>query len=86
MYEVKYGHVRIKLAEVIQKSGISKNKLSHRAEVQRSQINAYCNNSVSRIDLGVLGRLCTVLECRVDDLLEFIPNETQNHDTDNTKN
>lgn len=76
MYEVKYGHVNIKLAEVIKNNGISKNKLSHRAEVQRSQINAYCNNAVTRIDLGVLGRLCTVLECKIEDLLEFIPNET----------
>lgn len=50
MIEVRYGHIKIKLEEMIKKNGISKNKLSHRAEVQRSQINAYCSNSVSRID------------------------------------
>lgn len=75
MIKVRYGHIKIKLDEMIQQNDISKNKLSHRAEIQRSQINAYCNNSVSRIDLGVLARLCTVFECRIEDLLEFIPAE-----------
>ena len=52
---------------------MSKNKLSHRAEMQRTQINHYCNNEVTRLDIDVLARLCTVLECEIGDLLEFIP-------------
>ena len=40
----EYGTIRIKLDELIEKAGISKNKLSHKAEMQRTQINAYCNN------------------------------------------
>ena len=43
MYEQNYGIIQIKLAELIEQRGISKNKLSHRAEMQRSQINQYCN-------------------------------------------
>ena len=70
-----YGTIRIKLAEMIQKAGISKNKLSHRAEMQRSQINHYCNNKITRLDIDVLARICTVLDCRIEDLLEFIPPE-----------
>ncbi len=68
-----YGTIRIKLDELIKAAGISKNKLSHRAEMQRSQINNYCNNKISRLDTDVLARLCTVLECEIGDLLEFIP-------------
>lgn len=71
-----YGTIRIKLDELIQKAGISKNKLSHRAEMQRSQINHYCNNEITRLDIDVLARICTVLECRIEDLLEFVPPET----------
>ena len=73
----EYGTIRIKLDELIQKSGISKNKLSHRAEMQRSQINHYCNNEITRLDFDVLARLCTVLECEIGDLLEFIPAEKE---------
>lgn len=71
----EYGTIRIKLDELIQKSGISKNKLSHRAEMQRTQINNYCNNKVTRLDTDVLARICTVLECQISDLLEFVPPE-----------
>ena len=71
-----YGTIRIKLDELIRKAGISKNKLSHRAEMQRSQINHYCNNEITRLDIDVLARICTVLDCRIEDLLEFIPPET----------
>ncbi len=69
----EYGKIHIKLDEMLQKSGISKNKLSHWAEMQRSQINRYCSNDIARIDIDVLARLCTVFECRVEDLLEFVP-------------
>ena len=69
----EYGRIRIKLDELIREAGISKNKLSHRAEMQRSQINHYCNNEISRLDTDVLARICTVLECDIGDLLEFIP-------------
>ena len=71
----EYGTIRIKLDELIEKAGISKNKLSHRAEMQRSQINHYCNNEITRLDTDVLARICTVLECDISDLLEFIPPE-----------
>lgn len=41
--------------------------------MQRTQINAYCNNQITRLDIDVLSRICTVLECSIGDLLEFIP-------------
>ena len=69
----EYGTIRIKLDELLEKSGLSKNKLSHRAEMQRTQINHYCNNDITRLDVDVLARICTVLDCQIGDLLEFIP-------------
>ena len=70
---MEYGTIKIKLNELIDSVGISKNKLSHRAEMQRSQINHYCNNTISRLDTDVLARICTVLECNIGELLEFVP-------------
>ena len=74
MYEKNYGFIQIKLAELIEERGISKNKLSHRAEMQRTQINQYCNNQVTRLDTAVLARICATLDCKIEYLLEFIPN------------
>ena len=69
----RYGKIRIKLDELLKKSGMSKNKLSQRAEMQRTQLNHYCNNTITRLDTDVLARLCTVLDCEIGDLLEFVP-------------
>lgn len=69
----RFGTVKINLAKIIEEKGISKNKLSQRAEMQRTQLNNYCNNNISRLDIDVLARLCTVLDCKISDLLEFVP-------------
>lgn len=74
----EYGKIKIKLDELIKQRGISKNKLSQRAEMQRTQLNRYCKNDITRLDTDVLARLCTVLNCKIEDLLEFIPpNQTE---------
>lgn len=43
---MEYGTIRIKLDELLKASGLSKNMLSHRAEMQRTQINNYCKNQL----------------------------------------
>lgn len=72
------GHIKIKLSELLEKNGLSKNKLSQRAEMERTQLNRYCDGSVTRLDTDVLARLCTALHCEIGDLLEFVPPEEEN--------
>ena len=69
----RYGTIKINLDELIKERGISKNKLSQRAEMQRTQLNNYCNNKITRLDIDVLARLCSVLDCEIGELLEFVP-------------
>ena len=76
----EHGNIKIKLEELIQKKGISKNKLSKRAEMERTQINNYCKNTITRLDTDVLARLCHALDCSISDLLEFVPPEKEPQD------
>lgn len=43
---MEYGIIKIKHDELIKEKGISQNKLSHCAELQRTQINCYYNNDI----------------------------------------
>ena len=70
---MEYGTIKIHLAKLIAERKISKNKLCHLAQLQRTQVNNYCNNRITRLDTDVLARICTVLECEIGDLLEFEP-------------
>lgn len=45
--------------------------------MQRTQINNYRKGEITRLDTDVLARLCTVLECEIGDLLEFVPLEKE---------
>lgn len=67
----RYGKIYIRLGELIEESGLSKNKFAQRAEMQRTQLNKYINNEVVLLNIDVLARICTVLDCDIDDLLEF---------------
>lgn len=69
----EYGKIKINLDKLIKQSGISKNKLSQKAQMQRTQLNKFCKNEITRLDTDVLARLCTVLDCEIGDLLEFVP-------------
>ena len=69
MEDLNYGNIRIKLDEIIKEQGLSKNKLAHRAEMQRTQLNQYYKGSVTRLDTAVLARLCHALDCNIEDLL-----------------
>ena len=73
--EENYGHIEIRLKELLEKKGLSKNKLCHKAEMNWQQIDNYCSNEITRLDVFVLCKLCTVLECKIQDLLVFHPAE-----------
>ena len=69
----RYGEVVIKLDKIVSERGISKGKLAQYAEMERTQLNRYFKNEVTRLDTSVLARLCTALDCKIEDILEFIP-------------
>ena len=72
---VGHGRIIVHLSELIESSGLSKNRFSHLAAMERTQINNYCKNNVARVDLDVLARICSVLNCSIGELLEYVPEE-----------
>lgn len=75
-----YGEIKIHLAEIIEKKGVSLNQLSFRAEMQRSQLRNYRDNNIQRLDIDILKRLCYVLDCDLTDLIEYIPPKNSKKD------
>lgn len=71
----EYGHLEIRLAELMEEKGLNRYQLSLKAAMNWNQVNNYYTNNISRLDTFVLCKLCTVLECDIQDLLVFIPSD-----------
>ncbi|MFR3433837.1 MAG: helix-turn-helix domain-containing protein [Coprococcus sp.] len=65
------GTLEIHLKELLETTGLSKNKFCQRAELQRAQLNGYLNGTITRLDVDVLIRICNTLDCSISDLLEY---------------
>lgn len=75
MIDEHFGHIEIKLDQLIKERKISKNKVANLAQMQRTQLTNYCRGNIQRVDLAILSRLCYALNCSVSDILEYVPNE-----------
>ncbi len=68
----EYGRVRVKLAEVLDSRGITRNRLRTLTGVKYEVIDRYYKaNQVSMADLDFLAKVCYVLDCKIEDLLEY---------------
>ncbi|EET58993.1 hypothetical protein BRYFOR_09099 [Marvinbryantia formatexigens DSM 14469] len=61
----------IDLENLIKVKQVSKNKVCEACHLQRTQLNNYCKNKVSRIDFAILARLCEFLDCTPNDILKL---------------
>ena len=66
-----FGRVDVVLDDYLKKHKISRSSLTRNTELQYSQILRYCKNDVQKMDLSILAKLCTVLDCNIDDLLRL---------------
>lgn len=69
-----YGKINIKVKDIMDKKDISIYQMSKLTELKHSTIKSYYTNApLTRIDLDVVAKLCYVLECKIDDVLEYSP-------------
>ena len=72
-YEIRdYGSVKVKLAELLQQRGITRNRLRTLTGVKYDVIDRYYKgNNIIMADLDFLAKVCCVLDCKIEDLLEY---------------
>ena len=63
--------VYMDLENLLKEKNISKNKVCEASNLQRTQLNNYCKNKVTRIDFSILAKLCEYLDCTPNDILKL---------------
>lgn len=61
----------IDIERVLADKGISKTQLCYACKLQRTQLNNYCKNKVSRIDLHTIAKMCDYIGCDISDILKL---------------
>lgn len=66
-----FGKVDVILDEYLKTHNISRSSLTRKTEMQYSQVLRYCKNEVQKVDLTILAKICTVLQCDIQDILKL---------------
>lgn len=70
----EYGYIKVKLSELLDRRGITRNRLQTLTGIKYSVIDRYYKGvSIELVDLDVLAKICYSLDCKVSDLLEYQP-------------
>ncbi|MBQ8002975.1 MAG: helix-turn-helix transcriptional regulator [Clostridia bacterium] len=68
----EYGKIRIKLSEIMDAKGITRNEIRTLTGVKYEVIDRYYKaENVERLDLDFFAKACFVLNCSISDLLEY---------------
>ena len=78
-----HGRIKIKIGEVLKDRKISKTQLTYLAFIQRGQLKKLMDGEAARVDFDVLARICNALDCRIEDILEYVPADPEGQEEDN---
>ncbi|MEN6460810.1 MAG: helix-turn-helix transcriptional regulator [Syntrophomonas sp.] len=68
--------IRFKLDRVMfEKDKMKVPHLNEMSGINKNTLYAIYNNTITRMDLSVLDRLCVALNCQPGDLLEYVPDQ-----------
>ena len=83
MTDQDHGKIKIKIADVMKEKQLSKTKLTYLAFLQLRQLNNLINEKAARVDFDVLARICNALDCKIEDILEYVPADPEGQEEDN---
>ena len=70
----EYGFVRVKLRQALNSRGVTRNRLRTLTGVKYDVIDRYYkSDTVQMADLDFFAKVCCVLDCGLEELLEYIP-------------
>lgn len=67
-----YGAVVLKLRELMDARGISRNQLANLIDARFEVVSKWYEGNVEKMDLDILARICYALDCRIEDVLCYV--------------
>ena len=72
--QVENGCYLFKLDDILDDNNVSKNKVMRDTNTDFKVLQRIVNGDLSKIDVTVFARLCDYFNCKLTDIVEYIPN------------
>lgn len=72
--DVENGYYLFKLDDLLTENRISKNKLMRETNTDYKVLERIIRGELVKIDVTVFARLCDYFDCKLDNIVEYIPN------------
>ena len=67
--------IKIKISELLGKHKMSRKALSEKTGIRPNTISALYDESIKRIDVEMLDKLCKAFSCPLCDVIEYVPDD-----------
>ena len=77
LVRANYGRVELRLKEVMDERGISRNQLAKLIDARFEVGGKWYKGEVEKMDLDILARICYALDCTTEDLIRYVPGKEE---------
>lgn len=67
--------IKIKLHVILAEKRMTQKELSQLTGIRENTIGSYCRDTYKNIGKDNLDKICKVLNCKVEDIIEYIPDK-----------
>ena len=75
LFRADYGRVELRLKDIMDERGITRNQLAKLIDARFEVVGKWYKGEVEKMDLDILARICYVLNCKVEDIIQYVPGE-----------
>ena len=72
LVRANFGHVELRLKEIMDARGISRNQLAKRIDARFEVVGKWYKGEVEKMDLDILARICYALDCTAEDIVCYV--------------
>lgn len=66
------GYYLFKINSLMQEKGVTKNSVINKTEIDFNSMQKLLKGTLCRIDLTIIAKLCNELDCKMEDIVEYI--------------
>ncbi|MCL2225765.1 MAG: helix-turn-helix transcriptional regulator [Defluviitaleaceae bacterium] len=76
--------IKIHLSRMLGDRRMTQSELAEKTKIRPATINEMYHELIERVNLDYLSRICEVLDCEVEELLEYVPDKKKRAFANNT--